>query len=117
MRRFIPAIAFAIVACSDITAPRVGTPIRPPSAYTAWWSQVEACSGTQGQFELVRWYESPEGALGPQVLGEWLPRHDVYLVTFVVSHQLEATVKHEMLHDLLHGDTDHLSPTWTLCGL
>ena len=51
------------------------------------------------------------------MMGEWLPDHDVYLVHFVVTHQLQTSVQHEMLHDLLGGDVDHTSPLWVHCGL
>jgi hypothetical protein len=105
-------------ACMSVAGPMPdGVPFTPPATYRTLWAAVEACSGLRGDVNRIQWYEAPDGALGPRMMGEWLPDHDVYLVHFVVTHQLQASVQHEMLHDLLGGDVDHTSPLWAHCGL
>jgi hypothetical protein len=117
-RRAALVLALLASACMSVTGPMPdGIPFTPPATYRLLWAAVEACSGRRGDISRIQWHESPDGALGPRMMGEWLPDHDVYLVHFVVTHQLQTSVKHEMLHDLLGGDAQHLSPIWARCGL
>jgi hypothetical protein len=114
----IALLSMLVFGCGSITGPQpIGVAFRPPSTYATWWAAVELCSGRRGDVARIQWHESPDGALGSQSMGQWRPDHEVYLVHFVVTHQLRHTVQHEMLHDLLSGDPDHLSPLWARCGL
>ena len=47
--------------------------------------------------------------------GVWTPPHQITLVRGYEDN--EITVRHEMLHDLLEGDSEHRSPLWTECDL
>jgi hypothetical protein len=91
-------------------------PIAPLEEYPAWWSATEACSGEGGDFARVRWYTAVginyDGAFAR---GVWLPPHDIVLLRGYEDD--EETVRHEMLHDLLDGDSGHEKPAWARCGL
>ena len=118
LRGAVLVLALLASGCMSVTGPAPdGVRFTPPPSYRLLWSAVEACSGRRGEISRIQWHESPDGALGPRMMGEWLPDHDVYLVHFVVTHELQASVQHEMLHDLLGGDAQHLSPIWARCGL
>ena len=80
------------------------------------WETVEACSSMSGDFELVRWYQADEIVIqGDVVLGFWEAPHDITLVN--TSKESDFVVSHEMLHDLLSGDTDHEHEAWSHCNL
>lgn len=111
-------LALLAIGCVSVTGPDpAGVLFTPPATYRMLWTAVEVCSGRHGDVSRIQWHESPDGSLGPRIMGEWLPDHDVYVVRFVVTHDLQASVQHEMLHDLLGGDVGHLSPLWARCGL
>lgn len=90
--------------------------IAPLEEYAAWWSVTEACSGESGDFGRVRWYTAVAiNYDGGFARGVWLPPHDVVVLSGYEAH--EPTVRHEMLHDLLDGDSDHADSAWTRCEL
>lgn len=91
-------------------------PLAPLETFAAWWSATEECSGRRGDLAKVRWY-SASGITynGVFARGVWLPPHDIVLISGYEEE--EEIVRHEMLHDLLEGDSDHTSVHWTRCGL
>jgi len=128
-RAVVAMLGVAVVACEVPTAPR-GTALTPPSDFSDWWKQVEACSGITGDQTRISWYVVPceAGEAGfkcdvtPDSLcaGEWRAPHDIQLGGpnrfFPVGYvDDEWTVKHEMLHDLL-GRADH-PKEFEDCGL
>lgn len=46
------------------------------------------------------------------MLGRWEPPHDIYLAAWVVEVELEATILHDMLHDLLQVGGGGAGATW-----
>ena len=109
-------VAFTSAGCGDHPAapsalPESAVPFTPEPVYRTWWDQVEACSGTAGPFEDVRWYVVPGDrpfvvpALGRTVLGYWDPgTNSIVVLQWVPS--AAALVRHEILHALLRR-SDH----------
>jgi hypothetical protein len=77
---------------------------------------VEACSSKTGDFDLVRWFEASALVVqGESVLGIWEPMHDITVLNTLKDEA--SIVRHEMLHDLLGGDIEHVHEAWSACGL
>ena len=110
------AIALGAAACGDATAPDPGrVVIEPPARYQQYWHEVESCSGIQGSFTQVRWFLVHEFAAGEGILGQWNGRREITIRSDVWLER--EVVAHEILHDLLAGDRDHVRPEWDACGL
>ena len=116
------ATLLPVLGCLDPFAPPIGTHrIDPPPAYRTAWQTVEDCSGLHGDFNRVIWYLIPQPfyRCGERnCLGTWKPPHNIYLsaIAAVDSGSRYFTVRHEILHDLLGGGSDH--PTvFATCGL
>ena len=107
----------ALGACSEPTSPEIPGryEILPPASYAEWWTRVEACSGKRGAISRVRWYTVSSFPDRPDLLGQWNSNHEITLRDDV--RDLEPVVSHEILHELLDGDRDHLELAWTTCGL
>lgn len=122
MRVALPLVLTVAAACLDPFEPPVGTTrLAPPSIYSTLWQAVETCSGIHGEFARVRWFAVPETPFRcgeVTCVGLWKAPHDVYLGADVVNDSLNRyfTVRHEMLHDLIHGGYDH-PPVFEHCGL
>lgn len=90
----------------------------PFPVYQVWWEQVQKCTGIQGEFARLRFFEvvapvSPSGGASPcDATGTlcpafWQEPHDIYLAPAFI--RTEPIVKHEMIHDLRQTtDHDHL---------
>ncbi len=88
----------------------------PPGEYRIWWGDVEECSSTMGDFDVVRWYRAAQITNGDQtVQGLWEFPHDITLTR--EAEGIGSIVRHEILHDLLRGDTEHTLSAWTRCDL
>jgi len=115
-------VVAAGAACLDPFAPPPGTShLDPPPVYPVLWQGVELCSGLTGDFRRVHWFVVPQSPFPCgeiECVGLWKTPHDVYLGAAVVNDSLNRyfTVRHEMLHDLLHGGYDH-PPVFEQCGL
>jgi hypothetical protein len=91
-------------------------PIAPGEEYASWWSATEACSGETGDPGRIRWYTAAGITYnGVFARGVWLPPHEI--VVLLGYEENSDIVRHEMLHDLLGGDSDHAKPAWTRCEL
>lgn len=104
----------------------------PPAIYRTWWVEAQECSGKQGDFDRLRFFEvlaplDEDGWLFPcrpdlQCSAFWEPPHDIVLAPAVLT--IERFVKHEMLHDLLAGPSPdsrpreaHHAPWFLRCAL
>lgn len=84
-------LSLLLVACTYSTEPK---------EYSAWYAELESCSGLSGNFDSIRWTFTED--LG-EYYGYWTPQHWIQLRPNAASN--EHKVKHEMLHDLLQrGD-------------
>ena len=92
------------------------TRVEPPEEYRTWWETTEACSSIVGDFDLVEWYRALEIVTrGTVLLGRWEPPHQI---TIVQAHELNTfVVRHEILHELLRGDSNHQGEAWLQCEL
>ena len=91
-------------------------PIAPLEDYDSWWSATEECSGETGDMGRVRWYTAAGITYnGAFARGVWLPPHEIVVIRGYEENP--EIVRHEMLHDLLGGDSDHTKSAWTGCGL
>ena len=88
----------------------------PSSVHRTWWTAVEGCSSTRGEFELVRWYRAGGIRSGGESLqGVWQSPHDLIVVRGAEEDSL--IVRHEILHELLRGDANHKNDAWSRCDL
>jgi hypothetical protein len=107
----------ALAACGGYTTTVTDRqPFEPLPVYAEWWVATEACSGRSGDFARITWYTA-SSITGDQAIarGAWSPPHDIIIVRSYQDDEL--TVRHEMLHDLLDGDSNHESPLWETCDL
>lgn len=110
------------LACLDPFTPPLGTySFRPPAVYQAEWQTVEECSGLSGNFNRIRWFGVPQTPFrcGDGLCsGEWHAPHDIYIAQVFItdSGSNYFVVRHEMLHDLLGGGSNH-PPVFAKCGL
>lgn len=92
--------------------------MEPLPVYATWWGEVGRCVGSgSADFGRIRWFSVPGQAFDTPdhglALGRWVPPHDVYLAEERIDS--EDVVKHEMVHDRLHGgDAD--DPRFLLCS-
>lgn len=91
-------------------------PLSPLPAYEEWWAATESCSGRTGELGMISWFTAV-GITSDEVLafGLWRPPHEIVIVKGYEDN--ETIVRHEMLHDLLDGDSDHTSVYWESCKL
>lgn len=116
--RLIVGLGLVGLACELPTSTQKDgiEPYDPPTFYAAFWQDTESCSGTEGDLTLVSWFRAQAIWHNGQLLrGVWEPPHRITI--WLGLEDDETTVRHEMLHDLLRGDPDHLRPAWEACGL
>ena len=104
-------------ACGDPPASTgpTATPFEPPPVYRTLWADVEACSGRVGDPDRVRWQRTDSFPGQPLRLAQWEPGHVITLRSDM--DVALPIVAHEILHDLLGGDGEHLDPAWLECAL
>jgi len=123
-------LVLALAACSGETPLNLQYENRrlfepPAELYSRWWSEVASCLGRGRDFEGIRWFLAdeirilhgdpsgvmPVGVSHPR--GQWNSDREITIAEgYQENHRV---VKHEMLHDLLEGDRDHVDPAWGLC--
>ena len=123
-RAVVAVMGVAVAGCEVATAPRGVSMSVVPVSFSAWWEEMEQCSGVAADLGRISWYEVPcepgetgfrcEAAPDRLCGGQWRPPHVIELAgpNRVLPDGYKAdewTVKHEMLHDLL-GRTDHTNP-------
>jgi hypothetical protein len=118
---FCGLLAFAL-ACESTTAPAVpatAVPLTPPARYALWWRLTQACSGITGDFAAVSWYVVPNTRSisheGKKVSAYWVSDPDRIVLADSLSDD-GATVRHEMLHVLLHRVGHPRSAYLEACG-
>ncbi len=91
------------------------TEIEAKSIYRVQWDVVEACAQLYGDFDRLRWFTTPHFPEGNGILGQWNGRHEI---TFLEGAEFNVQViRHEILHELLDGDGEHLNPRWEWCEI
>jgi hypothetical protein len=109
-------------ACHDPTAPHVpvgAVSIAAPARFAMWWRLTEACSAATGDFSSVEWYVVPNTTTltyeNNQVDAFWLGNPD-RIVLADARRNDGPTVRHEMLHALLHRNGHSRDAFLTACG-
>jgi hypothetical protein len=99
---------------SDAPVPANAVSMTPSPAwgYPAYWAQVEADAGQNGDYDRIEWYLVPNGpwAHGDNatIRGLWMRRgHRIYIANGF--QRSGPVIRHEMLHDLL-DDPSHRNP-------
>jgi hypothetical protein len=120
MRRLLLPLVLALAACSP-TAPVDAVPsgaVEFPahSVYLLWWKEVEVDAGVLRSMDRVRYFRVPTKAgfwYDPQIRrwvnGLWSPDGKIYLADRD-GELNEGLVKHELLHEILRGDSGHRNP-------
>lgn len=108
-------VVLASSACYSIIGPELTLPpdafqADPLAEYAEWYMEVEECTGVEGDFDAVRWFEVPHERWWDPVwkqyaVGTWRSPHDIYLAE--PRRDDEGIVKHEMVHDVLRGGQTH----------
>jgi len=111
IRTALPLLSLALMACGSILGPEYELPpnavvTEPLQSYATWYAETEACTDRTGDYESVHWFEVPGerwwDALREQyAIATWRAPHDIYITTAHLDD--EDVVKHEIVHDLLHG--------------
>jgi hypothetical protein len=112
MRRLPLILAAAATGCYSIVGTEFTVPpdaVRnsdPPALYRTWYEQTEECVGVDGDFRSVRWFTVPgerwwDPVFEQYAIGTWRPQHDIYIAHLHLGNP--SVVKHEIVHDLLHG--------------
>jgi hypothetical protein len=117
MRRVALCLALLVAGCEGYSVTVTNKePLVPLPEYDEWWAATESCSERTGDMYAIQWFTALT-ITGDHVVarGLWTPPHQIVLVRGYEDE--EVTVRHEMLHDLLAGDSDHESPLWDACGL
>lgn len=110
------------LACETATAPEVPTtavPYTAPARFALWWRLTQACSGLTGDFASVSWYVVPNTKTfsydGRQVNAYWIG--DPGRIVLADSLRNDGpTVRHEMLHVLLHRKGHPRAAYLAACG-
>lgn len=104
MRLFrLALIALALAACQNPAAPPFPAFrwVTAPPSYRTWYTEMEACSGLRGDYELLQFGVADAVIIGSDSTykGGWLAPHTVVMrAGFELN---EHYVKHEFMHDLL----------------
>ena len=87
-------------------------PARPPPIFKVWWAEMESCTGKQGDFDTIKWYQAAQVVNPLEELSYWgvyfREPPEIVILRNITPERLENTVKHEMLHHLLFGDHDEI---------
>jgi hypothetical protein len=105
-RTLSPLSAAAILACGEIADPQLpsgAVPMDPPSVYSMWWRLTEACSGVNGDFDSVRWFQLtdvPQFAVRDTLYQSYWWANGNRIVIVGAKRLTGQLVRHEMLHAL-----------------
>lgn len=106
--------SLAAAACREtvLVPPRIpagSRAIDPPTIYRDWWAETQACSGLDAPLDRISWFVVPDQDTfeyeGRRFDAHWWSMYH-WIVLAEAHMQDAATVRHEMLHDLL-GRGDH----------
>lgn len=117
MNKLLGLLCVLLSACHDITGLGQATAYNDPAFLRPLWVQLQQCSGLRGDFDAVRFETTPNLTTdGRETLGIWLPTGN----RIVVVERLENDPRiwrHEMMHALLHGGSDHPAKYFNgVCG-
>ena len=97
-----------VLACDAPTAPDVpptAVSLTPSARFALWWRLTQACSGINGDLAAVSWYYVPKTRTlsyqGQRVDAYWIADPDRVVLADSLRND-GPTVRHEMLHVLLH---------------
>lgn len=111
----LAVICCLLTACMGPFDPFAGAePFSPPTVYREWWAQVEACSGTTGNFSAVRWYTRDAFDRPSKVATSDYATQSVVLLPSIIEDGM--AVRHEMLHLLLKQPGHPVEYFETRCG-
>jgi hypothetical protein len=125
LRHFIlvAGLGLPFIGCRQTFEPELPTgavSFEPPTEYANWWEEVQVCSGLNGNFAAVHWYQVPDvtdfffGNSKP-LQGRWTSASN----TITLAGRLTGDsmlVRHEELHALLHSGEHPSLYFITKCG-
>lgn len=121
MRTVLLGVLMALSSCAGPTDPQYQVPVSgrevdAPQVYAEWWVEVQEDAGIERSLDRVRFFSVPRPwynqRYGRTVHGLWVPDGRIYIVDYLL--RAEGLVKHEMLHELLRGDSAHAHPLFAV---
>lgn len=117
VERWIPTTLLALVGCVPFYPPPGAIEIDPPPRFERLYSEMEACTGRNGDFRRVTWWMVPGYAFRRETwLYEalWSPGHHIVLTAWN-AYENDALIRHEIAHDLGFTEEDHGNPQVVRC--
>ena len=111
-------IGIALAACVPFSPPPGAIQIDPPARFGRLYSEMESCTGRQGDFQRVTWWMVPGYAFRLDAwLYEalWAPGHHIVLTAWN-AYENDALIRHEIGHDLGFSSADHYDPLYRRCS-
>jgi len=115
--RWLPALLVAGAGCVPFYPPSGAIEIDPPPRFERLYSEMELCTGREGDFERVTWWMVPGYAFRrDEWLYEalWSPGHHIVLTAWN-AYENDALIRHEIAHDLGFGADFHGHPIVQRC--
>jgi hypothetical protein len=95
-------LVLATATCAWLFEPiPLGEEWTPPPVYREIWEEAEACTGTKGNFDRVRWGLVAGKTFecnGKGAIGCWTKPHQIAIAQDWMN--IRWVVRHEMIHDL-----------------
>ena len=114
-----------LLACVEPFAPDGAQPFTPPSHFRDSWDTIATCANATRNFKEIRWrtvgadsswwytFQCP----GVACYGRYEPPNRIYITRWAaLGDTTLRTVRHEMLHAILRGDSEHRSRYWGVCA-
>lgn len=117
MSRWIPTTLVLLAGCVPFYPPPGAIEIEPPPRFERLYSEMEACTGREGDFRRVTWWLVPGYAFRQEAwLYEalWAPGHHIVLTAWN-AYRNDALIRHEIAHDLGFEEADHAHPAVLRC--
>ena len=120
-RVLLPSAVLLLTAGCDLgmtpNGPSGATPFDPPDIYQVWAAEVGQAANRDGSIGRVRWYIVPgdywqRDGSRKKTIGQWFSDGRIFIATPWTKD--EGLIKHEILHELLGGDTDHRHPLFSI---
>lgn len=115
--KYIWVLLLCAACAHDITGLNEMVPYDNPAVLSPLWDNLEACSGLRGDFTTLHFFTAPSLVTdGRDTNGLWLGGFNWIVVIDRLKNEPRVW-KHEMMHALLGGGSDHPAKYFNgVCG-